>query len=73
MKTFVDNVARQVIERHIVRSLPRAFDPSLMSRLPDQEIVRIASEPVQQVRRRQFLASRASILRNSLVELDQPC
>jgi hypothetical protein len=37
LKTFVDNVCRQVIERHILLALPEAFDPTMVIGFDDQE------------------------------------
>lgn len=72
MKTFVDNVARQVIERHIVCPLPHAFDPGFVARLSDDEITRIGSEPETQAQRREKLEQVAASLRQTLLELRSP-
>lgn len=71
MKTFVDNVARQVIERHIVDPLPKAFYPNSVARLSDDEILRIGAEPEHQSARRAKLGSMAEGLRQSLVALQK--
>lgn len=70
MKTFIDNVARQVIERDLMSPLSRAFCPNSVSLLSDEELVRIGSETEQQIRRRESLLHVALSLRKSLAELE---
>ncbi|PHH63903.1 hypothetical protein CDD81_5351 [Ophiocordyceps australis] len=72
MKTFVDNVARQVIERHIVAPLPNAFCPNSVSQLSDEELLQIGSEPADQVERRKKLTSMVEGLKKSLRDLQKP-
>lgn len=69
MKTFVDNVARQVIERHIVCSLPKAFSPRSVASLSDEDLWRIGSEPEAQRSRRSRLTTETKELRQSLFDL----
>ncbi|KFH42507.1 Interferon-induced GTP-binding protein Mx-like protein [Hapsidospora chrysogenum ATCC 11550] len=69
MKTFVDNVARQVIERHIVSPLPKAFCPNSVAQLSDEMLLRIGSEPEKQTLRRDKLTALAQGLRRSLKDL----
>ena len=69
MKTFVDNVCRQVIERHIMRGLMEVFDPVRISELSDEELRRIASETPQIGMRRQELADLKQAMEESLREL----
>ena len=69
MKTFVDNVARQVIERHILAPLPKAFCPNSVSQLADEELLRIGSEPKDQAARREKLMALTEDLRKSLKQL----
>jgi hypothetical protein len=71
MKTFVDNVARQVIERHIISSLPTAFCPNNVSQMPDEVLLDISSEPQKQILRRQKLAEITQGLRQSLATLQK--
>ncbi|WKT40362.1 hypothetical protein QSH57_005168 [Fusarium oxysporum f. sp. vasinfectum] len=71
MKTFVDNVARQVIERHIISSLPTAFCPNNVSQMPDEVLLDIGSEPQKQILRRQKLAEITQGLRRSLATLQK--
>ncbi|KAK1638439.1 vacuolar sorting protein VPS1 [Colletotrichum phormii] len=69
MKTFVDNVCRQVIERHILAPLPEIFYPTTVSQFSDDELLRIGSEPEKEIARRQRLEASAQGLRSSLLEL----
>lgn len=71
MKTFVDNVCRQVVERHIIAPLPEIFSPVTVSRFVDDELVRIGAEPEKQNRRREELTTRAQKLRSSLANLQR--
>ncbi|KAH3056699.1 hypothetical protein KXV27_009290 [Aspergillus fumigatus] len=43
-KTFVDNVCRQVIERHILTNLPTVFNPMTVSSFSDEDLVCLATE-----------------------------
>lgn len=72
MKTFVDNVARQVIERHIIAPLPDAFCPSSVSDLSKEDLIRIGAESKQQIERRKMLAAQVQGLEKSLNELLMP-
>jgi hypothetical protein len=57
MKTFVDNMCRQVIERHVVSGLVTAFDPVCVGKLSDDEIFQIAAEsPILRTRRNDLQA-----------------
>ncbi|KAF0326350.1 dynamin [Colletotrichum asianum] len=69
MKTFVDNICRQVVERHILSPLPEIFWPATVSQLSDDELVRIGTEPEKEIARRQELNASAQGLRSSLVDL----
>lgn len=69
MKTFVDNVCRQVIERHILSKLPDILSPGIVMGLTDEDLIRIASEPQRQRESRGKLAKLAQGLRGSLQEL----
>ncbi|KAG9240272.1 dynamin GTPase [Calycina marina] len=69
MKTFVDNVCRQVVERHLLSTLPGIFDPTTVINFSDEEILRIASEPEKQKHRRTSLLALAKGLRDSLKDL----
>lgn len=69
MKTFVDNICRQVIERHIIAKLPAVFHPTTVSRLPDEEITRIAAESTRNTERRKELSNLVNMLTGSLKDL----
>jgi hypothetical protein len=69
MKTFVDNVCRQVIERHLISGLVGAFDPVLVGKLSDDELFQIAAESqTVRARRNELLAMRKA-LEESIQEL----
>jgi hypothetical protein len=70
MKTFVDNTCRQVIERHILSTLPDIFSPLTVTSLLDDDLLRIASEPEKQRDRRTRLQILVQGLRQSLKELE---
>lgn len=72
MKTFVDNVARQVIERHIMAPLPNAFCPNSVSQFSDEDLLRIGSESEKQKARREKLTAEAQGLKKSLKDLQKP-
>ncbi|KAK1961982.1 vacuolar sorting protein VPS1 [Colletotrichum sublineola] len=69
MMTFIDNVCKQVVERHILVPLPEIFCPTTVSQFSDDDLLRIGSEPETEITRRQKLVMAAHGLRNSLVDL----
>ncbi|KAH0493481.1 hypothetical protein TgHK011_000148 [Trichoderma gracile] len=71
MKTFIDNVARQVIERHILSPLPKAFCPTSVSLFSEEDLKRIASESEKQIDRREKLAAQVQGLKKSLRDLQK--
>ncbi|KAI6578549.1 hypothetical protein MCOR06_010548 [Pyricularia oryzae] len=71
MKTFVDNVCRQVVERHIIAPFPKIFSPVTVSRFTDDEFLQIGAELEKQNRKREELKSRANKLRSSLENLQR--
>jgi hypothetical protein len=71
MKTFVDNVCRQVIERHLLAELPQVFCPTTVAQLSDNEMVQIASESEGNFQRRGELKALAQGLQSSLLELNK--
>ncbi|TLD04383.1 uncharacterized protein PgNI_12228, partial [Pyricularia grisea] len=71
IKTFVDNVCRQVVERHIIAPLPEIFSPVTVSRFTDDELLQIGSESEKQNRKREELRARAKKLRSSLENLQR--
>jgi hypothetical protein len=71
MKTFVDNICRQVIERHLLSHLSDIFSPTTVMNFTDEELERIASEPAKQKDRRMALITLAQGLRDSLNDLQK--
>ncbi|EER36379.1 dynamin GTPase [Histoplasma capsulatum H143] len=69
MKTFVDNVCRQVVERHIVRNLRHLFTPTDVLAFSDEEVELIASEPNSRQDRRKELKILEKHLEESFFEL----
>ncbi|OLN97026.1 Interferon-induced GTP-binding protein Mx2 [Colletotrichum chlorophyti] len=69
MKTFVDNVCRQVIERHIMTPLPETFSPTTIAHFSEAELLRIGSEQDTELARRSKLDVAAQGLRRSLQDL----
>jgi hypothetical protein len=69
MKTFVDNVCRQVIERHVLALLPGVFDPNVVSGYSDEDLLRLAAESSQTSRRRVEALKLQMALKQCLLEL----
>ncbi|GFF76201.1 hypothetical protein CNMCM6936_003813 [Aspergillus lentulus] len=69
MKTFVDNVCRQVIERHILTNLPTVFNPMTVSSFSDDDLVRLAAESPRISKRRVEATQLQEALMDSLREL----
>ncbi|EEH40547.2 hypothetical protein PAAG_09000 [Paracoccidioides lutzii Pb01] len=69
MKTFVDNVCRQIMERHIVRNLRHLFTPTDVLAFSDEEVELIASEPNSRQDRRKELKILEKHLEESFFEL----
>ncbi|KAK3686472.1 hypothetical protein LTR37_019791 [Vermiconidia calcicola] len=68
-KTFIDNVCRQVIERHLLRNLPDIFSPQRIAGLGDEELQRIAGERVDVVEKRKQLTEQMTNLKAGLNDL----
>ncbi|KAF2091126.1 dynamin GTPase [Saccharata proteae CBS 121410] len=68
-KTFVDNVCRQCIERHMISPLPEVFSPATVMELSDTELEKMAGESQEQQTRRRALEELVEGLRQSLNEL----
>lgn len=60
----MDNVCRQVIERHLLRNLPGVFGPERVAGYSDEDLQRIAGERPQRTERRKELQA-------MLVNLDE--
>ncbi|KAL8838823.1 MAG: hypothetical protein Q9170_001978 [Blastenia crenularia] len=69
LKTFVDNTCRQVIERHLLRTLPGIFCPETVAALGDEDLERIAAERPSNVEKRKSLRDLHESLSDSLREL----
>lgn len=69
MKTYVDNVCRQIIERHVIRNLPDVFHPTAVLRLSDKEVERIAADPVTKIERRKEVCILVKILSEAIEDL----
>ncbi|KAJ5807942.1 Dynamin [Penicillium riverlandense] len=69
MKTFVDNVCRQVIERHILATLADVLDPAVVSGYSDEELLQLAAESPQTRRRRADALELQQALEQSLKDL----
>ncbi|KAI9838389.1 MAG: hypothetical protein M1819_005658 [Sarea resinae] len=62
LKTFIDNVTVQVVERHIVDKLEDVFSPLTVSAWSDGEVSDLVAEPPTTVRQREYLNSRRRML-----------
>ncbi|KAH6693623.1 P-loop containing nucleoside triphosphate hydrolase protein [Plectosphaerella plurivora] len=69
-KSFIDNICRQVIERHVLTPLPTLFSPAAIAKLSEEELLRLGREPAKKQATRQRLATRADIMRKGLQELE---
>ncbi|KAL2866116.1 putative dynamin GTPase [Aspergillus lucknowensis] len=69
MKSFVDNVCRQVIERHILAKLPNVFSPVTVSTYSDDDLLRLAAESRQIRNRRVEAVQLQEALEQSLQDL----
>lgn len=69
MKTFVDNVSRQVIERHIIAKLPKVFEPVLVSGYDTAKLRQMGAESAQVSLRRDEARHLQEALERSLDEL----
>lgn len=69
MKTFVDNVYRQVVKRHIVAKLPSVFKPVIVSGYDTEELLQMAAESPQVGIRRDEARHLQEALEQSLEDL----
>ncbi|GFF25411.1 interferon-induced GTP-binding protein Mx1 [Aspergillus udagawae] len=69
MKTFVDNVCRQVIERHILAKLPTVFNPMTIATFADEDLVHLAAESPKLSKRRVEAIQLQEALEDSLRDL----
>lgn len=69
MKTFVDNVCRQVIERHLLSDLASIFSPIDVAGYTDEDLERMAGETPEVVERRKGLQEQLQTLQAGLKDL----
>ncbi|KAH8804419.1 interferon-induced GTP-binding protein Mx2 [Xylogone sp. PMI_703] len=69
LKTFVDNVCRQVIERHLLSKLPTIFSPEIVASFDDETLRRIAAESEDSNEKRRQLREFHEALGHSLRDL----
>ena len=55
LKTFVDNVCRQVIERHLLRSLPTMFCSESVAAYGDEDLKHTAAEAPENIMKKKDL------------------
>jgi hypothetical protein len=70
LKTFVDNVSKQVVERHLLRPLPNLFSPETVAAYTDEDLSRVAAESEQAKVKRGYLLDLHKGLMESLAELN---
>ncbi|KAK3700512.1 hypothetical protein LTR37_015913 [Vermiconidia calcicola] len=68
-KTFVDNVCKQVIERHLLRPLPSLFSPEIVAGYSEADLHNIAAESSQVLAKRAYLQDLRETLTKSLTDL----
>ena len=68
-KTFVDNVCKQVVERHLLKNLPDIFSPQSVAGYTDEELERIAGERPEVVEKRKRLYEELENLKAGLKDL----
>jgi len=66
LKTFVDNIAIQVIQRRIVRQLWDVFTPISLAAMGSEVVAKIAAESNSEQSRRALLQSKTAKLREGL-------
>jgi len=69
LKTFVDNVCRQVIERHLLNPLPQIFCSEELAAMGDDELQNIAAESSENIGLRKKLKETYENLQCSLLDL----
>ncbi|KAF3291428.1 hypothetical protein TWF970_000641 [Orbilia oligospora] len=69
MKTFIDNVCRQVIERHIVADLSKVLSPVNITMFSDEKVMRLVSESEHSQKRRVELRALKEKLESGLMAL----
>ena len=67
-KYFIGVVTKQVIERHLIQTLPKLLSARMVNRLTVEEIDYLAAEPLDVTSRRQMLQERMRILKKGQEE-----
>jgi hypothetical protein len=62
MKYFVDVIAKQVIERHLVANLPNILSPIIMAHFTDKDIQYLAGELQNVTQLREHLLGKKDML-----------
>ncbi|OJJ45924.1 hypothetical protein ASPZODRAFT_546800 [Penicilliopsis zonata CBS 506.65] len=68
-KTFVDNVCRQVVERHLLAHLADGFNPMTVLEYTDEDLLRLAAESPRIADRRAEALKLRDALEKSLLDL----
>jgi hypothetical protein len=63
-KYFVNVITKQVVERHLISSLPKLLMPKMIANLNNEELEYLASEPEEIASRRSHLEGQKDMLRN---------
>jgi len=66
MKTFVDNVAIQVIEASIVNNLANVFNPLAVVQLTSELVSKIAADSQENQTQRELLERKIDILKEGM-------
>ena len=66
MKTFVDNVAVQVIEASIVDKLANIFSPLAVAQMTSELVSKVASESQENETQRELLERKLHILKEGM-------
>ncbi|OQN96115.1 hypothetical protein B0A48_18361 [Cryoendolithus antarcticus] len=69
LKSFVDNVCKQVVERHLLRDLQDIFSPKTVAMYTDEELERIAGEKPDVMDTRKELREQLHNLKAGLEDL----
>ena len=65
-KTFIDNIEKQVIRRHLINGLEDIFSPAVVASWNDEEIGMAAAEPKATTVKRQDLEVRLERLKKGI-------
>lgn len=66
MKTFVDNIAIQVVEASIVNNLADVFNPLAVAQMEDALTSKIAAEPQEKQIQRELLERKLKVLKDGM-------